>query len=184
MVANERLFDARGNHNEQVVDLIQLQPRLTFLQESQGKRIDADLLNKLSGGERLKERRPHGHDVEGAVTTLVCILGEAPFALSGTTGGTLERLQVCPFKKPATIDPELIDRAQDPASPEATSALLWLFEGGARIPQNWIWGNPTGCTEGDSDRAPRIRRDCSMALRSHRARDRRRAAGQDAEGWR
>ena len=129
MVANERLFDARGNHNEQVVDLIQLQPRLTFLQESQGKRIDADLLNKLSGGERLKERRPHGHDVEGAVTTLVCILGEAPFALSGTTGGTLERLQVCPFKKPATIDPELIDRAQDPASPEATSALLWLFEG-------------------------------------------------------
>ena len=133
-VSNERLFDPRANHNAQVVELIELQPRLTFLQESQGKRIDADLLNQISGGEKMTERRPYAReDVTGVVTTLPVILGEAPPSLYGTTGGTLERLKVCPFVKPKNINPDLIERAKDPASAEARSALLWLLEGASEF---------------------------------------------------
>ena len=129
MIANTRIFDSRANHNEQIVDLIQLQPRLTFLPESQGQRIDADLLNAISGGEKMKERRPYGHDVSGTVTTLPVILGEAPFQLAGTTAGTLDRVHTIRFVAPPKSDPDLIERVKDPESAECQSALWWCLQG-------------------------------------------------------
>ena len=131
MIANARIFDPRGNHNEQIVDLIELQPRFTFLSESQGHRLDADLLNAISGGEQMKERRPHGHDVYGTVTTLPVILGEAPFQLAGTTTGTFERVHTVPFQAPPKVDPDLIERVADPGSVECQAALWWLLQGAA-----------------------------------------------------
>ena len=131
MIANARIFDPRGNHNEQIVDLIELQPRLTFLPESQGHRLDANLLNAISGGEPMKERRPHGHDVYGTVRTLPVILGEAPFQLAGTTTGTFERVHTVPFQAPPETDSGLIERVADPGSVECQGAVWWCLQGAA-----------------------------------------------------
>ena len=131
MMANARIFDPRSNHNEQIVDLIEQQPRLTFLPESQGRRLDADLLNAISGGEKMKERRPYGHDVHGTVTTLPVMLGEAPFQLAGTTTGTFDRVHTVPFQAPAKSDPDLIERVADPGSVECQEALWWCLQGAA-----------------------------------------------------
>ena len=131
MMANARIFDPRSNHNEQIVDLIEQQPRLTFLPESQGQRLNADLLNTISGGETMKERRPYGHDVYGKVTTLLVILGETPFQLAGTTTGTFDRVHTVPFQAPAKSDPDLIERVADPGSVECQGALWWCLQGAA-----------------------------------------------------
>ena len=154
MIANERLFDSRGNHNEQLCDLIEKKPRLTFLQETQGKRLDADLLNAISGGDLMKNRRPHGHDVKGTVKTLPVILGEAPFRIAGMTAGTVQRVQVLPFVKPPKTNPDLVTRVGDADSIEAKSAMWWLLEGATQFLRHGFGDTPSAVVQRtDSARA-------------------------------
>ena len=172
MIANGRIFAPRGNHNEQIVELIERQPRFTFLTESQGIRIDADLLNAISGGEQMKERRPRGHDVSGTVTTLPVILGEAPFRLAGTTTGTFERVHTVPFQAPPESDPDLIERVGDPGSLECEAALGWLPAGGLVLARPGVRGPSPGHRGRQPRGAARIRRSRRLAVRTDRRRER------------
>ena len=62
---DESLFFPRGNHNQQLADVIEHRPRLLLLGEMQNKSVDATLLNQISGGDHLEARRPREKFVRG-----------------------------------------------------------------------------------------------------------------------
>ena len=64
---DDSLFNPKGNHNQQLADVIEHRPRLLLLLEMQERAVDATLLNQISGGDHLEARRPREKFVRGTV---------------------------------------------------------------------------------------------------------------------
>lgn len=118
-VASDQLFYAKGNHNDDLCDLIEYQSRLVFLPENTTNVMLAKAINSLTGSDAQTSRRAHGRGmIAGIPIAMPIISSETPPRLSGTTRGTMERQKVVKFR-PLTMDervPKLIVDAGDPQS--------------------------------------------------------------------
>lgn len=136
---SELLFDQRGNHNSDMCDLIEYQPRLAFLPETPNLRIQGGIINQLTGGDRLRNRRPHSRsEVKGISIAMPVLYAESPPTIFGTTAGTIERQKTVRFVKLDTKaqNKQLLIDSKDPDSDIVRGAFVALMRSAHYVLKN------------------------------------------------
>ena len=147
---SQALFETRGTHNAQLADLIEFQTRLAIMPEASEVKVDAGMLNQLSGGDTQIARRPHARGtVEGRPIALPVFFAEAPPSIRGTTAGTLERFKVLKFRPLREEDRngQLLKDANDPTSDLVLGAFVWMCLGAQYVNEHGMLPVPQDVAE-------------------------------------
>ena len=84
-----RAFDTSAPHSDGLTTLVEQQPRLAIIGECQSAKVDADLINALTGGDMIVTRRAYDRkDTRDTLKSVPLFLGEAPPKLVAATSGT------------------------------------------------------------------------------------------------
>ena len=139
---SENLFHPRGNHNDDLANLIQHQSRVCILPEANNARLNAPLLNQITGGDDFTTRRAHGKgQVSGKVIAMPIVYGERPPNIYGTTRGTIERQSILSFEPldREERNPQLIADAKNAHSEMVKQAFIWMVTGAQTF---YTYGTP------------------------------------------
>ena len=140
------LFAENKSHNDQLCDLIEHQTRICVFPEAANTRLQADIINRLTGGEYHQSRRAYGKGlVSGAIVATPLIVSETVPSLQGLTRGTVDRQVVVRFNDNPnrSINEKLLLDSNTATSELVKYCFQWLIQGAARFLEQGLPEPPT-----------------------------------------